>query len=164
MTNPDTPSTEDDQTPENGREPRLGGANREAAQRRIQLRETEEERDRLAARVDTLTRASVTAVVRGGVPFDPEGGERLGRVSLHNPDDFWEFSGVAVADVVDDEGEPDAEKIRAALSALRTAKPYLFGDRGILAGVLGSSGDSPDTNGHSLGETFRQAHRATISS
>ncbi|MFZ8518370.1 hypothetical protein ACO1MH_14780, partial [Staphylococcus aureus] len=79
-----------------------------------------------------------------------EAGERLGRIALHNPEDFWEFGGLAVTDVVNDDDEPDADKIQAALSALRTAKPYLFGDRGVLAGVLGSAGDSAEANGHSL--------------
>jgi hypothetical protein len=84
-------------------------ANREAAKYRRRLRETEAERDSLAQRVERMQRAEV---------------ERISAERLAEPDDLWTF-GTALADVLTDDGDVNADAVQAAVEALLTARPRL---------------------------------------
>lgn len=95
---PETAETTDDSTTtEAGK-----GGRREAKYRR-QLRDTEAERDTLRSTVETLQRAEA---------------ERLS--SLDKPAALW-AAGTTLADVLDDDGTVDPEKVKAAADAAADA-------------------------------------------
>lgn len=73
--------------------------NREAAKWRRQLRETETERDSLRSRVEAMQRAEV---------------ERLAGDRLAKPESLWKTEGVALADLLGEDGQVDADKVAAA--------------------------------------------------
>ena len=75
-----------------------GNPNREAARYRTRLRETESERDDLAERVTALQRAEV---------------ERVAGATVTNPAALWAAE-VQLADLLDDAGAVDPDKVRAA--------------------------------------------------
>lgn len=79
--------------------------NREAAKYRTQLRDTEAERDRLAARVDAYERAEL---------------DRLAAGKLADPSD-WQPDRDQIRD---DDGNIDEGKAAAALDRLLTEKPH----------------------------------------
>lgn len=94
----------------------------EARHYRQRAQTAEAERDALRERVDGLTRSQVERMIehnQSGLP-----------APMHDPSDLWSIGGVTVADVTDDDGQPDPEKIRAACLALREARPYLFNTSG----------------------------------
>ena len=110
-TNEPTEPTEAAAAPE-GQQPDSGDeGNREAAKYRRRLRETEKERDALHATVEALQRAAVESVAQG---------------TLSKPAGLW-AAGVELADVLDEHGQPDPEKItaaaRSAADSLGLARP-----------------------------------------
>lgn len=99
--------------------------NREAAKYRTRLREVETERDTLASQVERLQKAHVELMVQD---------------RLHSPKALW-ANGTNVADLLDEDGRPDPEKVKEAVSEAvtslglaerpRTPKPHpaqRFGD------------------------------------
>lgn len=80
-----------------------GKGGREAAKYRRRLRETEAERDALTERVQSLQKSVVDSIVT-------EGGMG-GRMRSAEP--FW-AGGVDLADLLDEEGEVDRDKVLAA--------------------------------------------------
>lgn len=92
----DTPEeSDDDQGEETG--------SKEAARYRRKLRDTEAERDALAARLDTLQRAEA---------------ERLAAAELIKPVALW-AGGAELADLLDADGNVDPEKVKACAYAVR---------------------------------------------
>jgi hypothetical protein len=89
--------------------------NKEAAKYRTRLRETETERDRLAGIVSTMQTREV---------------ERLAGDVLANGADLLELGGIDLADLLDDDGRPDAEKVEAAARTILETRPYLAASRG----------------------------------
>ena len=76
---------------------------RREARYRVQLRDTEAERDALAARVETMQRAEI---------------ERLAADVIAKPAAVW-ASGIAVAELLDDAGLVDPDKVKAAAHTAR---------------------------------------------
>lgn len=102
-------TTEDPQeAPEDAAEDSPG---REAARWRRKLRETERERDTLAVTVTTMQRAEV---------------ERIAGAHVVNPAALW-AAGIELDTLLDDDGRPDAARIREATTraaeALGLARP-----------------------------------------
>lgn len=89
-----TEPTEDEATED-------AGANREAARYRKRLRETEGERDQLAERLNAMRRTEV---------------ERLAGDTLRVPSALW-ASGVDLADLLDEQGNIDQAKVKAAAAS-----------------------------------------------
>ena len=85
----------------------LAAVRREAAQRRRQLREVEQERDQLRARVDDHDRREV---------------ERIAGRTLADASDLW--VGVELGELRDDDGALDTEKVSAAVDDLVKRKPH----------------------------------------
>ena len=77
------------------------GGNREAAKYRRRLRETETERDQLAAQVENYRRAAV---------------ETLAAQTLSKPAALW-AAGATVTELLDEAGQPDPEKVTEAARA-----------------------------------------------
>lgn len=97
-------TTETEQTEEKGK------GNSEAARWRVKLRETETERDALKARVGDMQAAEVSRLATGpGALHD--GGDLLLTTQL--------------ADLLDDEGNVDPEKVTTAVATLAERKPHL---------------------------------------
>ncbi len=90
-------------------EPTDANPGREAAKYRRQLRDAEATRDTLAARVQKYQTAEAERVAAGP-----------GR--LLDPTDLWRVT--ELADVVDDDGEVDAEKVSDAVDKLIERKPH----------------------------------------
>ncbi|MFG3117360.1 hypothetical protein ACGF4C_23525 [Streptomyces sp. NPDC048197] len=86
------------------------GANREAAKYRTKLRETEGMLEAAEARITALLRKEIEA--------------HAGK-SLAVGADLFTLSEVAVTDLLDSEGNPDAETIDAAVEVLLKARPGL---------------------------------------
>lgn len=84
--------------------------NREAAKYRRQLRQTEAERDALRARVQTWQQRHVEAIAAE---------------HLAQPGDLLGLGGHQLADLLDEHGEVDPGKVRAATLALVAARPGL---------------------------------------
>ena len=92
---------EEDHTDEEPEDDTKGG--KEAAKYRRRLRETEAERDTLLEQVDTLRRSVVDSIVT----------ERGDGGRMHSPDPFW-AGGVELADLLDEDGNVDRERVLAA--------------------------------------------------
>ncbi len=90
-----------------------GKGNSEAAKYRTRLRAVEAERDGLAQRVARMQQAEVNHLVAERMA-DPEDLRVLGKVEL--------------ADLLDDEGEVDSEKVEQAVTDLLERKPRLAAD------------------------------------
>lgn len=95
---PDTEVTDTTADPDKGRS--KSGA--EAAKYRTQLRETEAQRDTLAAKVETLQKAQVEALA----------------ADLAKPAALW-ATGTSLADLLDDDGNVDADKVTEAVARAR---------------------------------------------
>ena len=87
----------------------LGRARREAAERRVKLREAEAERDQLRAVVAGLQRGQVETLVAS---------------RLFDPADIWRAEGVELDALLDDDGAVDSAKVDAAVSKAVAAKPH----------------------------------------
>ncbi|OLT46937.1 hypothetical protein BJF85_00225 [Saccharomonospora sp. CUA-673] len=83
--------------------------NREAAKYRKQLREVEAERDRLAGKLEQMHRAEIRRAAEGA--------------RMHDPDDFTVDD---VAELLNDDGDVDGDKVAQRLDALRESKQHLF--------------------------------------
>lgn len=85
----------------------------EAKRYRLRLRETETERDQLAGRLETMQKAEA---------------ERIAAATVTQPASIW-AAGTTIADVLDEAGNVDPEKVKAATTAaaeslgLALAKP-----------------------------------------
>lgn len=110
---------------------------REARYRR-QLRETETERDTLAARVEALQRAEV---------------ERIAGKSIKQPAGLW-AAGVALNDLLDATGAVDATKVDAAVTTARTAIGLAPAVRGPVVPREGTSIHQP-SGGNTWEEAFK---------
>lgn len=122
-----TPGTQDPQqtgTPAPASEQSKGG-NAEAAKYRTQLRATEAERDTLTARLETAHRTMV---------------EGIASKSLAKPEALW-ASGTKLADLLDDDGNVDPEKVTAAIS---DAKERLGLERPAHGPIVPGQGDTPE--------------------
>jgi len=112
------PSTavSDEQTgPESGTEPEgseppAASANAEAARYRTRLRETEAERDRLAAMVETLQRAEVA---------------RLASQHLAQGTDLLEYGMVGLDALIGEDGRVDPDQVGLATATLLAERPGL---------------------------------------
>ncbi|RAU99474.1 hypothetical protein [Mycolicibacter senuensis] len=112
---PDTPdtTTEAAEAPSEAPEAQEGQSdatdnpNREAAKWRTKLRDTEAERDALAERLAAAQRQNVTTTVAQ---------------HFRDASDFW--STTDLADVLDDEGNVDTERLTTAVNATLAAKPH----------------------------------------
>lgn len=111
----DDTTTEATEAPADDQPQPEGKAGKEAAKYRTRLRETEAERDRLADQVTALRRAAVDDRVKGHkVPVDG----------------FW-ASGVQLEDLMDEDGNLDDEKVKAAAdTAVETLGLERVGVRG----------------------------------
>ena len=85
----------------------LGRVRREAADRRVRLREVEAERDTLRGQVAALQRAEV---------------ERLAAERLADPTDLW-LGGIELDSLLADDGTPDSELVAQAANAVVKAHP-----------------------------------------
>lgn len=97
---PEAPETTTEH-PEPETAPEDDNPGKEAAKYRRRLRETETERDTLRTQVEALQRAAV---------------EQVAGKHLHKPAGLW-ASGVTPAELVDDNGNVDPEKVQAAARA-----------------------------------------------
>jgi hypothetical protein len=90
--------------------------NREAANYRRRLRETERERDTVAAERDALSER-VSGFQRREVEQSIKG-------RLHDAGDFWRHA--ELAEVLDDDGHPDATKVDAVLDKIKSEAGHLL--------------------------------------
>lgn len=115
--------------------------NAEAAKYRTRLRDAEVQRDALAAELDGYRNHELDAQVTQTVELippatmaravDPETFEPTPvPYSLRHAEDLYTVGGVARADLLDEAGKPDPDKVRAALTDLHTQRPDLFDNRG----------------------------------
>ncbi len=86
------------------------GPGREAAKYRVRAREAEQERDALTQRVEQLQTREV---------------ERLASKHLSAPADLLTLGGVSLADLLDDNGDVDPEKVNAVATEVLGARPGL---------------------------------------
>lgn len=93
-------------------EPEPEPQSKREARYRTQLRETEAERDQLAGRIEAMQRAEV---------------ERLAQQWISKPSALWSAE-VTLADLLDDDGHVDPEKVTAAAHAARQALGLEPGD------------------------------------
>lgn len=99
--------------PEDGEQPPADppeGGNSEAAKYRRRLRETEAQRDAHAARIEAFQRRDVA---------------RIAGETLAQPTDLFDVGGRELADLLDDDGEVDEEKVSLAAAALLESRPGL---------------------------------------
>jgi hypothetical protein len=85
------------------------GPNAEAARYRTRLREAEAERDSIAGRLTGYQRAEA---------------ERLASAGLSRASDLW-LDGLDVAELLDDGGQVDADKVGRAVAAVLDGRPQL---------------------------------------
>ncbi len=103
---PDTTTTTETPAPEReveAPEP----ANREAARYRRQLRDTEAKAAALSERVEAMQRREV---------------ERLAASEMTTPADLW-LTGTELAGLLDDDGDVDAAKVKAAVGTVLEERP-----------------------------------------
>ena len=86
-----------------------GNPNAEAARYRTRLRETETERDTLAGRLAGMQRAEA---------------ERIAGAGLSRASDLW-IDGRDVAELLDDDGNIDPEKVTAEVTSVLDGRPGL---------------------------------------
>jgi hypothetical protein len=105
-----TETTREDSSAAGNRADESGrSGNSEAAKYRRQLRDAEEERDALASRVESHQRREV---------------EQLAG-ALAQPGDLFTLGDVTVADLLDENGEIDAETVAAKVAELLESRPGL---------------------------------------
>lgn len=114
MPEPDAPTTtaSDDDTGASltNSDSSADGPSREAARRRVQLREVEAERDALRDRLAAAQRREAVRLI----------GDRLAQ-----PGDLFDIGGTALDDLLDDDGAVSAERLDAAVDDLLAARPGL---------------------------------------
>jgi hypothetical protein len=136
---PDSPAEE----PEDQGDP-AAAARREAASYRRRLRDAEGERDRLAERVAGYQRRDVEALAEQG-----HGHDRMAAGS-----DLW-TGGVQLADVLDEAGAIDPERVQAQVAAVLSERPHWR--KNIWAPV--DVGQGPRTDGAPSSRTFADVLR-----
>lgn len=99
----------------------------EAAKYRVQLRETEGQRDALAARLETMQRAEV---------------ERIAGSRIAKGEALW-AAGVELADLLDDDGNVDPLKVPTVADAAAEKLGLTRPQRGP---VIPTQGDTPDVS------------------
>lgn len=112
-------------------------SNREARYR-VQLRETEAERDQLAATVEALQRAEV---------------ERLAAKTIQKPSALWAAQ-TPLADLLDDDGAVDPQKVTKAASAAQQSLGLAATRSGAHVAREGTS-----IHQHSGGNTWEEAFK-----
>lgn len=117
-------------------------ANREAARYRTQLRETESQRDGLAAQLDALRRAEIARLA----------GDRLAR-----GDELFVHRGEDVAGLLAEGGAVDPAKVTEAVTELLTERPHLAKRR--FQGSADGGARSPATPPPRLGAIFSREGR-----
>lgn len=109
--------------------PEQDSGNREAAKYRTRLREVEKERDTLSERVTALQRAEI---------------ERIAGTKLEKPAGLW-ASGVELADLLDENGDVDVEKVTAAAE---TAQEQLGLQQPARGPIIPTQFETPDAPIH----------------
>jgi len=117
-----TDDQQQDQQDDQQQQEDTGQGGNEAARYRRRLREAEgqrdavtAERDGLAQRVERMQRADVERLASTG--------------GLAAPADLWALGGVELAELLDDDGEVDAEAVAEAVAGVLEARPGLRGRR-----------------------------------
>jgi hypothetical protein len=118
----------------------LSKVRREAADRRVKLRETEAERDQLRGQLAALQRAEV---------------ERLAADRLADPSDLWRHEGVELEALLADDGTPDPEAVVRAAADVVKAHPSW----GRPLPDLGAGPRPPAASAPSFGEALKRAGR-----
>lgn len=101
---------------EHGRSRR--GTKAEAIKYRLQLRETEAERDRVSARFDAAAEQLYRQTVESMCSQQ--------NYKLIHPEDFKMFTGKEVKDYMNDDGELDVREVQADFDRLAENRPELF--------------------------------------
>ena len=117
---------------EAGEDEQQAGGN-EAARYRRRLRDTERERDRLAEQVTALQRREV---------------DRLAADHLSVGGDLLALGDTALADLLGEDGHPDAGKVHAAATALTASRPGLARPRSGPTGYGLGQGSGPAGRGN----------------
>jgi len=124
----------------------LAKVRREAAGYRVKLREAEGERDRLAGVVESMQRAEaerlVTAIEAGYSP-------------LAEGSDLWR-AGVELAELLDEDGQVDRTKLKAAGARVGAAHPHWRAPVPDFSGGVRGTGPATDPAG-ALSERLRRA-------
>jgi len=124
----------------------LAKVRREAAGYRVKLREAEGERDRLAGVVESMQRAEaerlVTAIEAGYSP-------------LAEGSDLWR-GGVELAELLDEDGQVDRTKLKAAGARVGAAHPHWRAPVPDFSGGVRGTGPATDPAG-ALSERLRRA-------
>jgi hypothetical protein len=110
----------------------------ESAQRRVRLREVEQERDALRDQVAALRRAEV---------------ERMAAERLEDPADLWRHDGIELDPLLGDDGTPDAERVGEAIGQVLEAHPGWAKGRPVDFGA-GARRSPPEPP--SFGEAFKR--------
>jgi len=97
-----------------------GGAGREAAKYRTQLREAEGARDALAGQLSSTRRALAERVLTGGVDID---GKTLRPTVVG---DLFDLAGIDVATLYGEDGALDSDALTEAARGLHATRPQLF--------------------------------------
>lgn len=129
---PDTPevrTSDDDPEPQSKREARY----------RTQLRETEAERDQLAARVESLQRAEV---------------ERLAANVIRNGAALWSAQ-TSLADLLDDNGAVDPQKVKDAATAAKQTLGLAPRVKGPYVPLEGTGKDRSSKSGNQWQDAFK---------
>jgi hypothetical protein len=138
-TAPDAPEAPAEETPAVEETNDVAALRREAAGHRVKAREAVEQRDALAARVETYLRREV---------------ERLAAEHLAQGEDV--FLSVELADLLDEDGEVDAAKVDAAAAKIVSTRPGLAAERSSFDGGVRRIQAAP---GPSFADSFRKAAR-----
>lgn len=123
-------------------DPRVRAANAEAAGRRRQLREVEQERDQLRETVNGMHRAEV---------------ERLAADRLHDPSDLWASTDLDA--LRGEDGNVDAGTVQQAMAELIARKPYLAKPIEFPPFDGGVSQNAIPAPGPSIGQAMKDARR-----
>lgn len=109
LATPDTSNTSDssNDNTDNGDDARRNSSS-EAASRRRQLRETEAQRDALAAKIECMQRAEIS---------------RIAATELAQADDLFTVGGNTVADLLNDAGDVDPGKVKEKTAELVRLRP-----------------------------------------
>ena len=145
----DAPATEDDAAvdepaPDPTQARAVAAARREAAGYRTKLRAAEGEVEALRAEVETHRRRQIDNVLTGTAS------------ELHDPGDLWTFANLSPADLFDDEGALDEDRLAKTLSDLRAARPYLFA-HSLQTGPRDGGARGPQPQSPSFGAALRRA-------
>lgn len=111
------PEVTEAESQQNEQPGQAGNPNAEAAKYRRKLRDTETALTEAQTKVATQDQR-INSLQRKLI--DQHTGPHL-----HNADDFWKFADVELADLLDDEGLPNIQKVDEALNAMLEERAYL---------------------------------------